>query len=197
MVFAALGAEGATCALTPPNAADRAGLELADLLPGMEIRDYTPADWPHVCRIHDAARAQELALGGVDLRAFRPMVDAAEGDEFFVSTTVVACSEDRVVGFISWNGTYISWLYVEPFAQGRGIGKRLLDYALQHIGPEAWTNMLTGNTPALRLYQVAGMETVWTRDSDCDGFPCRGMRLALPTSRMRDPNARRLTTHNS
>ena len=164
------------------------------MTPPVEIRDYTPADWPQVCAIHDLARVQELAHGGVDTRAFRPMVDAAEGDEFFISKTVVACCDHRVVGFISWNGPYISWLYVEPGAQRRGIGTKLLDYALRLIGPEAWTNMLAGNEPAQKLYQAAGMEIVWTRDDTCEGYPCRGVRLALPTSRMRDPHARRSTT---
>jgi putative acetyltransferase len=122
------------------------------------------------------------------------MTAAAEDDEFHLSKTAVACCDGRVVGFISWNGSYISWLYVEPGFQGQGIGKELLAHALQQIGPEAWTNMLAGNEPAQRIYTAAGMEVVWTRDSSCDGYPCRGMRLALPTSRMRDPNARRSLT---
>ena len=155
------------------------------------LRDYTPADWDAVCQIHDAARMQELTSGSVDPRAFKPMVEAAEGDEFFVSQTAVAASEHRVVGFISWNGAYITWLYVVPSAQGRGIGRKLLDHALRCIGPQAWTNMLAGNERALRLYAAAGMEVVWRRDSKCEGFPCQAMRLALPTSRMHDPAARR------
>ncbi len=155
------------------------------------LRDYTPADWNAVCAIHDAARIQELASGSVDLRAFKTMAEAAEGDEFFASRTVVACCEGIVAGFVSWNGSYLTWLYVAPWAQGRGIGRKLLDYALRLVGPEAWTNMLGGNERALRLYQAAGMEVVFTRDSQCDGYPCQAMRLALPTSRMRDPAAKR------
>lgn len=155
------------------------------------IRPYTSADWVAVCRIHDAARVQELAAGGVDPRAFRPMETAAEGDEFFDSETAVACLADAPVGFISWRGSYITWLYVEPSVQRRRIGWQLLQHALHRIGPEAWTNALVGNTPAVTLYQKAGMVIVWTRPTDCEGWPCEGMRLALPTSRMSDPNARR------
>jgi ribosomal protein S18 acetylase RimI-like enzyme len=155
------------------------------------LRDYAPTDWDAVCQIHDAARLPELESGGVDPRAFKPMTEAAEGDEFFVSTTVVACCGNSVVGFAAWNGPYVSWLYVVPAAQGRGIGRKLLDYALQAIGPEAWTNMLAGNERALRLYQAAGMEVVFIRESTCDGYRCHAMRLALPTRRMRDPTANR------
>lgn len=155
------------------------------------FRGYTPADWPQVCRVHDLARVQELAAGGVDAGAFRPMRDAAEGDEFFVSETVVACAGDYLVGFVSWNGAYITWLYVDPGWQRRGVGRRLLAESLWRIGPGAWTNLIGGNAAALALYRRAGMEVVWARPGDCDGFPCVGMRLALPTSRMRDPAARR------
>ena len=155
------------------------------------LRRYATEDWPHVCRIHDAARPRELAAGGVDRRAFRPMTDVAAADEFFDSETVLACIDDAAAGFVSWNGSYLSWLYVDPQFQHRGVGGRLLAHALQQIGAEAWTNMLAGNEAALKLYRRAGMDIVHTRPSDCDGYPCQAMRLALPTSRMHDPTAKR------
>lgn len=155
------------------------------------LRAYSTADWPAICRIHDAARVQELAAGGVDPRAFRPMTEAAEGDEFFVSETVVACESETVVGFVSWNGDYVTWLYIDPLFQRRGVGSKLLQHALERIGPEAWTNLLGGNEAALSLYRAVGMEVVWTKPSECDGYPCVGLRVALPTSRMRDPVAKR------
>ncbi len=157
----------------------------------LTVREYTSADWPAICRVHDASRVQELAAGGVDPRAFRPMTDVAEDDEFFKSKTVVACLGGHVAGFASWNGAYITWLYVNPRAQRRGIASRLLGYALQRIGPEAWTNIVAGNAAALALYRQAGFEVVWQRGGDCDGFACGTMRLALPTSRMHNPDARR------
>jgi len=163
----------------------------AHLAGELTIRPYAPADWPAICRIHDAARVQELAAGGVDRRAFRPMTEAAIADGFFDSETVVAQLGERVEGFVAWNGAYVSWLYVNPSAQRHGIGRRLLVHALQKIGRQAWTNMLVGNNRALTLYRQVGFEVVWERNSLCDGFPCVAMRLALPTSRMRDPSVRR------
>jgi GNAT superfamily N-acetyltransferase len=160
----------------------------------VDIRTYTQADWPHVCRVHDLARVQELANGGVDAGAFRPMTEAAEGDEFFVSETLVACIGEAVIGFVSWNGDLITWLYVDPAQQRRGIGRLLLGAAIGRIGPEAWTGMLANNAPALALYLQAGLEVVFTRPSKVEGYPCGAVRLALPTSRMRDPAVRRQAT---
>jgi len=159
--------------------------------PAATIRSYLSSDWEQVCTVHDQARVQELSRGSVDPRAFRPMAEVAERDEFFVSETLVACIGVSVIGFVSWHDAYISWLYVSPANQRRGVGGLLLDAALRHIGPQAWTNMVGGNEPALALYRAAGLEVVWTRPTDCDGFPCSGVRLALPTSCMRDPSANR------
>lgn len=153
------------------------------------IRPYQNNDWPEVCRVHDWARVQELALGGVDPRAFRPMVEVAEADSFFVSETLVACLDDAVVGFASWDEAYLTWLYVDPAFQRQGIGRRLLGEALARIGSEAWTTMIAGNEPALALYRAAGMDVVKTLPSVIEGYSCLGLRLALPTSHMFDPAA--------
>ena len=155
------------------------------------IRGYESTDWPDICRVYDLARVQELTRSGVDLRAFKPMVEAAETGEFSTSRTLVACDRDKVAGFVSWKEAYITWLYVDPDYQRRGIGRRLLDEAMIHTGPGAWTNALGGNEPAVTLYERRGMEVVWSRVGDCEGYPCTSLRLALPTSRMRDPSARR------
>jgi GNAT superfamily N-acetyltransferase len=153
------------------------------------LRAYGPADWPAVCRVHDAARVLELAHGGVDPRGFLSMEAAAERDGFFASETLVACVDDVVVGFVSWRGAYVSWLYVAPSAHRRGVGRRLLGAALGRIGPEAWTTMLDGNEPARALYGSFAMEEVAVWPSDCEGYPCRAVRLALPGARMRDAAA--------
>ena len=64
---------------------------------------------------------------------------------------------------------------------------------LDRIGPDAWTGMLGGNEPVLALYRQAGLEVVFDRPGNCEGYACQTVRLALPTSRMRDPDARRCT----
>ncbi len=119
------------------------------------------------------------------------MADAAAEDEFFESETLVFCIGPDVVGFVSWNDDYLTWLYVDPAHHRQGIGRGLLEAALPRIGPDAWTNTIPENLPALALYQAVGMELVRIWPSSCDGYPCNTARLALPTSRMRSVEATR------
>ena len=63
----------------------------------VEIRNYVPADWVSVCHVHDLARVHE-----------------------------VACVGEAVVGFVSWNGDFIRWLYVDPAYHRSGVGQKLL-----------------------------------------------------------------------
>lgn len=157
----------------------------------MTTRSYAPTDWPDVCRVHDRARAIELQRGGVDARAFRSMEEAAHDDEFFLSETRVAIADGKIVGFVSWNGSYITWLYVDPVHHREGIGRELVREAVDRIGSAAWTTTLGGNDAALSLFRAAGMEEVFRRPADCDGYPCVVVRLALPTSPMHDASRRR------
>jgi len=141
-------------------------------LGAISIRPYSESDFAAVCAIHDRARPYELT-GSADPRAFRPMVEEAEEEEFFASKTLVA------------------WLYVDPDHHRRGIGSMLLGEALKHCGSQAWVNTMDGNAAAISLYRKAGFELVKSFPSDCDGYPCTCVRLALTSSRMRDPAARR------
>lgn len=58
-------------------------------------------------------------------------------------------------GFIQLNGREVEHLYVEPFFRGRGIGARLLAYAVQERGAaRLWA--LEKNPQAIRFYQREG-----------------------------------------
>jgi class 3 adenylate cyclase/ribosomal protein S18 acetylase RimI-like enzyme len=148
------------------------------------IRDYRDADWPAVCAVHDRARPDELR-GSCDLRAFVPLAEEQEDAESFQrSHKFVACVGEQIVGFVGVDGTYLSWLYVDPAYYGQGIGRRLLRLGVQFIGPHAWTVALAGNTRARRLYESEGFQVVDTYDSANAGYPCTCVRLALSPPRV-------------
>ena len=143
------------------------------------IRAYCDADWPAVCAVHDRARPDELR-GSCDPRAFVPLAeDQGDAENFQRSRKFVACRGAQVVGFVGIDGTYLSWLYVDPPYYGQGIGRRLLRLGLQLIGPQAWTVALAGNLRARRLYESEGFQVISTFESTNAGYPCTGLRLAL------------------
>ena len=146
---------------------------------GLWIRDYGDADWPAVCVVHNRARPDELR-GSCDPRAFVPL-DAEQDDaeSFQRSRKFVACMGEKIVGFVAVDGTYLSWLYVDPAYYGQGIGRRLLRLGVQCIGPQAWTVVLAGNSRARRLYESEGFQVVDTYDSTNAGYPCTCVLMAL------------------
>lgn len=145
----------------------------------LTIRDYRSADWLPVCSIHDKARPDELS-GSCDPRAFIPLADDQEdGPSFQRSQKFVAAIGDETVGFVGIDGTYLSWLYVDPTYYRRGIGRALLRFAVNVIGPHAWTVVLAENVRARRLYESEGFVIVRTSLGSNAGYACTSLRLAL------------------
>ncbi|MBM7845756.1 GNAT family N-acetyltransferase [Herpetosiphon giganteus] len=142
-----------------------------------QIRPYTAADWAVVSQIHDAARPDELR-GACDPRAFIPLADdQASLSDFEQSQKFVISIDDQVVGFVGINGKYLGWLYIAPSHYGRGLGRQLLNFALEQIGAGAWTIALAENRRAVELYQRAGFAISKTFESDNAGYPCTCARL--------------------
>jgi ribosomal protein S18 acetylase RimI-like enzyme len=139
-------------------------------------RDYQDKDWPAICRIHDRARPDELK-GSCDPRAFIPIEQDPEVEDLKRSQKFVACDGDAVVGFSSIDGTYVSFLYINPDYYGQGIGRKLLQIAVEAIGPGAWTIVLHNNKPAIGLYESEGFKEVHRFDSDNAGYPCTCLRM--------------------
>jgi ribosomal protein S18 acetylase RimI-like enzyme len=144
----------------------------------ISIRDYEERDWAAICRVHDRSRPYELE-GSCDPRAFVPLEEDTDAANARASRKWVACAGDRVVGFSGIDGTYLSWLYVDPDFHGQGIGRRLLRIGLDAIGPNAWTNALAGNGRALALYQSEGFKITRTFEGNNAGYPCTCHRLEL------------------
>jgi ribosomal protein S18 acetylase RimI-like enzyme len=143
------------------------------------IREYRAADWPAVCVVHDRARPDELQ-GSCDPRAFVPLAEEQDDAENFQrSRKFVACVGAQVIGFVGVDGTYVSWLYVDPAYYGQGIGRRLLRLSIELIGFEAWTVTLAGNLRARGLYESEGFQVARTFETENAGYPCTCVQLAL------------------
>jgi ribosomal protein S18 acetylase RimI-like enzyme len=139
-------------------------------------RDYQDADWKAICNIHDRARPDELK-GSCDPRGFIPIEQDKEVEDLKRSRKFVACTGNKVVGFVGVDEKYLAWLYVNPDYYGQGIGRKLLQIGVEAIGSGAWTIVLHKNVPAIGLYESEGFKEVRRFDSDNAGYPCTCLRM--------------------
>ncbi|WP_179395890.1 GNAT family N-acetyltransferase [Lacticaseibacillus absianus] len=122
----------------------------------IEIRDYVPADWPAVARIHDQARRHELQLAGLSA-AFVPLKIAAINEGLFdYPGLFVAERAGQVLGFAACTDTELAWLYVDPAVMRQGVGRALATHALEAFPTIHSIEVLVGNAPAHHLYEQLG-----------------------------------------
>ncbi len=68
----------------------------------------------------------------------------------------------KIVGFISMNQEYLAAIFVSPPMQGKGIGKKLLNY-VKAFTPSITLSVYSKNTPSISFYQHEGFQLVEER----------------------------------
>ncbi|USH04938.1 GNAT family N-acetyltransferase [Grimontia kaedaensis] len=121
----------------------------------MIVREYSENDWSRLCEIHDLARLDELRGASLE-DAFIPLEIAAKNEDLFDYRLLVAEDNDQVVGFIAHDDEEIAWLYVDPTAYRRGVGKALVNAVIGSPARTFSIEVLKGNNTALNFYQSIG-----------------------------------------
>ena len=129
------------------------------------LRPARPDDADALADIHMTARATAMPWLPV-------LHDAAETRSWMrdvvlpAEWVLVARVDGRPRGFIAVDseGEWVEQLYVEPAAQGMGIGTRLLDAAKEHSGGHLSLYVFTRNTRARQFYERAGFVLVEQTD---------------------------------
>lgn len=109
---------------------------------------------------------------------------------------VVACIEERVVGFLhgqsDTKGDLLVWmLYIDPAHQQIGIGTAMLRH-FARLHPWARSirlEVLSKNLPAIRFYERSGFTVTGRLDQDPDSYSTTYMERTLQFERER-PDAR-------
>jgi ribosomal protein S18 acetylase RimI-like enzyme len=123
------------------------------------LRPYESDDWDRLCVIHDRSRMDELVA--VDMtEAFLALDHTAQNEGLFDGQVVVAEIDGEVLGFMAFTREELSWLYVDPAAYRRGIGRALVRHAIRHSAGKLLTEVLVGNERALQLYLSEGFSLV-------------------------------------
>lgn len=71
--------------------------------------------------------------------------------------TFVFCDRHCVKGFISLSGSYIGALFVDEKAQGRGIGRKLIEY-VSRSRPQLSLKVYSKNKSAIKFYHHCGFK---------------------------------------
>ena len=93
-------------------------------------------------------------------------------------TWVAEAPDGAPLGFISLLDGYVGGLFVAPAAQGRGIGRALLDQARARCGALD-LEVYVENPRALRLYLAYGFREISRRAVDDEGLPHANIHLRL------------------
>jgi len=122
----------------------------------IEIRPYISSDYKYISEIHDASRRIELSMASLD-DAFLPFSICAEREGFFdyphIDTAVV---DGDIAAFSAYTDDELAWLYVSPKMMRKGIGKRLVEKAIHTEPSIKYIEVLCGNEPARKLYELFG-----------------------------------------
>jgi L-amino acid N-acyltransferase YncA len=145
---------------------------LATTLPRVAIRRMGPGDWPHVAAIYAAGIATRNATFETEVPSFEEWDAAHLPDHRFVAT-----DGERVVGWVAltgysdrccYDGVADLSVYVDPSAQGRGVGRVLLEHLVDDTeGSGIWTlqaGVFPENAASLALHRRCGFRVVGTRE---------------------------------
>ena len=90
----------------------------------------------------------------------------------------VGCLADEVVAFVSWYGSELVHIYVAEHAENRGIGTKLLVFALENMKHAGVT--LTASLNAAEFYKAHGFVEKEMLAKERGGVPIPCIRMKRP-----------------
>ncbi len=140
-----------------------------------------PDDFGRVVEVWEASmRATHQFVSEADIQIFRPLV--REGLPHVPHLLCVRDGGGQVAGFIGVEDEKVEMLFVHPAWRGRGIGRRLLSYAVATLGARE-LDVNEQNPQAIGFYVRMGFEVVGRSAVDGMGkpYPLLHMRVRAST----------------
>ena len=138
----------------------------------MEAREF-----PELVNVWEASvRATHHFLNEEDIEFFKPLIL----NEYLKALELRGIRNDRggIVGFIGIAEQKIEMLFIHPDARGKGIGQKLLKYALQELIATK-VDVNEENQQAVGFYEHLGFKTVNRSDIDPSGKPYPILHMEL------------------
>lgn len=124
----------------------------------------------------DSVRATHDFLTEQNIQSIKPLV--RHGLENILVLCVARDNQDNILGFMGVEENKIEMLFVYPEAQGRGVGRQLIAYAIQSLN-STLVDVNEQNTQAVGFYLRMGF-AVFKRspvDGQGNAFPLLHMEL--------------------
>ena len=142
----------------------------------MNIYRVTKAHHPEIINIWEAAvRKTHHFLTEDDIVRYKELISTN-----YINHVSLYCTkqDERITGFIGLSEGMVQMLFIDPAKHGRGIGKRLLQYAInEHSINQVDVN--EQNEQALGFYRYMGFEVTSRAELDGAGKPYPILKMHL------------------
>jgi putative acetyltransferase len=151
----------------------------SDLLLILSMKDIVlalPADYPEIVDVWEASvRATHHFLSEEHIQFFKPLIPQYLGS---VQLYCVRNEEDSIQGFLGVAEGNIEMLFLHPLSIGKGIGKRLLQFAMQNL-KAIKVDVNEQNEQAVGFYKRNGFKIVSRSEKDGLGMPFPILHMEL------------------
>ena len=132
-----------------------------------EVTERTDELSDKLCRVWEASvRSTHLFLSEAEILRIRAYVPQAV---VAVEHLVVAETEnEKPVGFLGAENQRLEMLFLAPDARGKGLGRQLLEYGIQHFGIRELT-VNEQNPQAVGFYRHMGFQAYKRTNADEQG----------------------------
>lgn len=143
----------------------------------MAIEDVFPENYAALMAVWvNSVRATHDFITEEDIAFFRPIIIK----ESLPALTLKCIKGDNgsMLGFVGIEGSKIEMLFVTDKARGKGIGKQLLQYAIEQLGSNK-VDVNEQNPLAVGFYEYMGFRVVSRSPFDDMGKPFPILHMAL------------------
>lgn len=144
----------------------------------MKAAIFTPSvqDYPEITEVWEASvRATHTFLTEDDIMYYKPLILK----EYLKAVTLFCTKEQNAItGFIGLSDDKIEMLFIHPDYRGKGVGKRLLNFAITEQNASK-VDVNEQNEQAVGFYEYLGFKIVKREPLDANGkpFPILSMEL--------------------
>jgi putative acetyltransferase len=122
-----------------------------------------------------SVRATHHFLSEADIQHYKQLIFEQYFDQLDLYSIT---NENEILGFIGLDGELIQMLFIDPKGYGLGLGKALVEFAIQSYNINS-VDVNEQNEQALGFYKHMGFETAERFEQDSAGkpYPILSMRL--------------------